>query len=149
MEEAGSYRFYNASLSLTFFLERTAIEIIKKVYGWSNRSDKWLRLQKPDKVGNRRLPKVATSRVLRLQGGKQSFKKLPRRLFLATSFSSGWLGKQQAIFSIGKIRINKEKNRPEWWGRRPSLLQCKGGKFPFHSRSSRTTFRPTWRQRIA
>lgn len=33
---------------------------------------------------------------------------LPRRFFLATSFSSGWLGKQQATFSIGKIPINKE-----------------------------------------
>ena len=49
---------------------------------------------------------------------------LPRRFFLATSFSSGWLGKQ-ATFSIGKIPIN---NRPEWWGRRPSLLQWKGGR---------------------
>lgn len=45
------------------------------------------------------------------------------RFFLATSFSSGWLGKQ-ATFSIGQIPIN---NRPEWWGRRPSLLQWKGG----------------------
>lgn len=40
-----------------------------------------------------------------------------------TSFSSGWLAKQ-ATFSIGEIPIN---NRPEWWGRRPSLLQWKGG----------------------
>ena len=64
---------------------------------------------------------------------------LPRRFFLATSFSSGWLGKQ-ATFSIGKIPIN---NRPEWWGRGPPLLQWKGGESPFHSRSSTTTFRPT------
>jgi hypothetical protein len=48
---------------------------------------------------------------------------LPRRFFLATSFSSGWLG-TQATFRIRKIPI---KNRPEWWGRRPSLLQWKGG----------------------
>ena len=49
---------------------------------------------------------------------------LPRRFFLATSLSSGWLGKQ-ATFNIGQIPIN---NRPEWWGRRPSLLQWKGGR---------------------
>lgn len=48
---------------------------------------------------------------------------LPRRFFLATSFSSGWLGKQ-ATFRIGQIPIN---NRAEWWGRRPSPLQWKGG----------------------
>lgn len=52
---------------------------------------------------------------------------LPRRFFLATSFSSGWLGKQ-ATFSIGQIPIN---NRSEWWGRRPSLLQWKRGNRPF------------------
>ena len=49
--------------------------------------------------------------------------------FLVASFwrlaspVGGLLGKQ-ATFSIGKIPIN---NRPEWWGRRPSLLQWKGG----------------------
>lgn len=45
------------------------------------------------------------------------------RFLVVLAFSSGWLGKQ-ATFSIGKIPIN---NRPEWWGRRPSLLQWKGG----------------------
>ncbi len=60
-------------------------------------------------------------------GGEQSFydsfASSSLLFFLATSFSSGWLGKQ-ATFSIGQIPIN---NRPEWWGRRPSLLQWKGG----------------------
>ena len=59
-------------------------------------------------------------------GGEAKLRRQLRFLlasFLATSFSSGRLGKQ-AIFSIGKIPIN---NRPEWWGRRPSLLQWKGG----------------------
>ena len=47
--------------------------------------------------------------------------KLRRQLrflvFLATSFSSGWLGKQ-ATFSIGKIPINK---RPECRGQGENL----------------------------
>ena len=65
----------------------------------------------------------------------------PRRFFLATSLSSGWLGKQ-ATFSIGKIPIN---NRPEWWGRRPPLLQWKGGNRRFTAAPLQlTTFRPTW-----
>lgn len=62
---------------------------------------------------------------------------LPRRFFLATSFSSGWLGKQ-ATFSIGKIPIN---NRP---GKETLPTSMERGESPFHSRSSTTTFRPTW-----
>ena len=61
---------------------------------------------------------------------------LPRRFFLATSFSSGWLGKQ-ATFSIGKIPIN---NRP---GKETLPTSMERGESPFHSRSSTTTFRPT------
>lgn len=63
---------------------------------------------------------------IRLQEEKQSFvDSFASSSLLSgdTSFSSGWLGKQ-ATFSIGQIPIN---NRPEWWGRRPSLLQWKGG----------------------
>lgn len=61
---------------------------------------------------------------------------LPRRFFLATSFSSGWLGKQ-ATFSIGKIPIN---NRP---GKETLHTSMERGESPFHSHSSTTTFRPT------
>lgn len=137
MKEAGSYRFQNASLSLTFFIayrykKRFLDEVIGVTngYGCGNR-------RKSGTVGyllNQSSDEPSTTTT---GGGKASTTaSLPRRFFLATSFSSGWLGKQ-ATFSIGKIPIN---NRPEWWGRRPSLLQWKGG--PFHSRSSTTTFRP-------
>uniref|UniRef100_K4CCK7 Uncharacterized protein n=1 Tax=Solanum lycopersicum TaxID=4081 RepID=K4CCK7_SOLLC len=70
------------------------------------------------------LPSIMTT------GGEAKLRRQLRFLlasFLETSFSSGQLGKQ-AIFSIVKISIN---NRPEWWGRRPSLLQWKGGNCRF------------------
>lgn len=56
------------------------------------------------------------------EGGKQSFVDSFASSSLLSG-ESGWLGKQ-ATFSIVQIPIN---NRPEWWGRRPSLLQWKGG----------------------
>jgi hypothetical protein len=50
MKEAGT--FLECKLILDFFLERTGI--LKKKRLWM-RNEKWLRLRKPEKVGNHRL----------------------------------------------------------------------------------------------
>jgi hypothetical protein len=61
---------------------------------------------KPEKVENRRLPfeskyKPSTTTT----GGGGALLRRQLRFFLATSFVSRWLGKQQATLSIGKIPI--------------------------------------------
>ncbi|KAG5585840.1 hypothetical protein H5410_046274 [Solanum commersonii] len=115
-------------LLLYFFRAYRYFEIRKKVYGevigmtGGYDCGKW---RKSGTIGyllnqSSNKPSIITTR------GEAKLRRQLRFLlasFLATTFSSGRPGKQ-AIFSIGKIPIN---NRSEWWGRRPSLLQWKGG----------------------
>lgn len=86
--------------------------------------------------------KVATSRVLRLQGGEA---KLRRQLrFLVASFwrlasqVGGLVSKlpSASVKSLSIIGRNGGEGGPPYFNGK--------GESPFHSRSSTTTFRPTW-----
>ncbi|PPR83088.1 hypothetical protein GOBAR_AA37625 [Gossypium barbadense] len=107
-EGGGKLPLLECKLILDFFLskkKRFLDEVIGVTNGYScgnrrkSRTVSYLLNQNNDK------PSTTTT-------GSKAFTtaSLPRRFFLATSFSSGWLG-NQAIFSIGKIPIN---NRPDW-----------------------------------